>query len=643
MKPYYSARMTSKELHKAIAEGNIALVEKLLSDCGNMNEQLGLMGTPLCAAVFSNQVEVAKVLIKSGAQVNLADIDGEPLLSLAIRKSYRDMAGLLIKNGANVNKRDQVFNRVPICAATECGLLEVMEQLLTAGAYANAQDSSGNTALHIATQAGDLRAMSLLLNHGCSARPTNVAGNTPLHTAVCRGDLGALWLLAGCSHPYPQEPFTSAEVEQFLETGMPDIHLPVNCSKAYPDNCTCARDAGQSARQWVPKGHVELRCDINQGTVFSKDTALHQAAFTGRLDAVKLLIHAGVMVDCQNNDKQSPLHMACFKNRTSIAQVLLESGANPNLAGERKKFKHNYVFCHKGMIPLSLAAEQNNVKLIELLLDHGANFGKTSKPKFEDANPLFIALCRSATDAAQCLLKNTHRLADTFDINFRKSNEGTFLFAVAKCEEGQISVAKKLIELGCDVNARVADGRTALHNAAAMECPELITLLIENGADWSLRDNFGYNPLHTCVINDQLECAKMLVSCGADVNTRTVWSDFDPPDDISPLGLAIECENFELVHYFLEAGADLGSESYLFEDAETEQKARLEKVYEEDEELAERLQHLAHQAPSLTCVCVRRIRQHFRTNSLPFKNISSLPIPQIMVEKILGKISCLHR
>jgi len=63
------------------------------------------------------------------------------------------------------------------------------------------------------------------------------------------------------------------------------------------------------------------------------------------------------------------------------------------------------------------------------------------------------------------------------------------------CILDQIEMAKELIGLGVNVNAKdAADKQTALHVAAGLNNEEFVELLIKSGADISIKDNEGKTP-----------------------------------------------------------------------------------------------------------------------------------------------------
>jgi len=58
---------------------------------------------------------------------------------------------------------------------------------------------------------------------------------------------------------------------------------------------------------------------------------MHCACTEEHLEAVEVLIGLGVNVDTQDNDGNTPLHVATRTRHTGIAQLLLKAGANTEL------------------------------------------------------------------------------------------------------------------------------------------------------------------------------------------------------------------------------------------------------------------------------------------------------------------------
>jgi ankyrin repeat protein len=92
-------------------------------------------------------------------------------------------------------------------------------------------------------------------------------------------------------------------------------------------------------------------------------TPLHLAAFFGGTEAVRAILATGFPPDADavNRFKVRPIHSAAAARDVTAVRLLLEAGADPNVAQ------------NGGYTPLHTAAHNEDVELVRLLLDHGAD------------------------------------------------------------------------------------------------------------------------------------------------------------------------------------------------------------------------------------------------------------------------------
>ncbi|EAX86796.1 hypothetical protein TVAG_147380 [Trichomonas vaginalis G3] len=89
-------------IHKAASKNNIEIVKLLINNGVNVNEMNENGETPLHSAISANCFEVAEFLIKNGADVNKVNNSGNSPLQIA--KGNAKMVDLLIRNGAKEEK-----------------------------------------------------------------------------------------------------------------------------------------------------------------------------------------------------------------------------------------------------------------------------------------------------------------------------------------------------------------------------------------------------------------------------------------------------------------------------------------------------------------------------------------------------------
>ncbi len=124
--PWLEQRAAS--LPQAVAEGDIRLVESLLSDGADVKERDGRGQTALHLAAANGHKALVELLIAQGADVNAKGIGGGTPLHRASRPGYRDVVELLIAEGADVNARN-TNGQTPLSVAERNGHKEIAELL----------------------------------------------------------------------------------------------------------------------------------------------------------------------------------------------------------------------------------------------------------------------------------------------------------------------------------------------------------------------------------------------------------------------------------------------------------------------------------------------------------------------------------
>ena len=119
--------------------------------------------------------------------------------------------------------------------------------------------------------------------------------------------------------------------------------------------------------------------------------ALHVAAANDNVKAAKILISHGAKIDVRdavNND--SALIYGIRDGKFRVAELLLEAGADPNLADRR------------GFAPVHIAVARNDAKLVRRLLDHGTAINVRTHS--DGKTPLMIAAAAGFEEMVEMLL-----------------------------------------------------------------------------------------------------------------------------------------------------------------------------------------------------------------------------------------------
>jgi len=152
----------------------------------------------------------------------------------------------------------------------------------------------------------------------------------------------------------------------------------------------------------------------NQGT-HPKLRPLHQAILRQKTEIAKVLIEAGADVNAADPSKRTPLHLAVDRNLPEIASKLLEAGAKPN---EWDK---------AGWTPLHNAAAKNRLEVAKVLVSGGADVDALSErggtPLHEAAASADAELIRFLLDQGVDPAVEAHNGDKAYDVALEAGNE----------------------------------------------------------------------------------------------------------------------------------------------------------------------------------------------------------------------------
>ena len=135
--------LSGEDIWKAAKYGDFELVRLLWQrDRFKKNIDIEKDGyTALYVAVMHNQLEIAKFLLKKGANPNVK-VEGIPMLFVALEKGFDDVAICLLQNGADMNEfvcleKEDTEDLTPLGKAVYCKRTTVVKYLLDNGVSPN--------------------------------------------------------------------------------------------------------------------------------------------------------------------------------------------------------------------------------------------------------------------------------------------------------------------------------------------------------------------------------------------------------------------------------------------------------------------------------------------------------------------------
>ncbi|RKD69352.1 hypothetical protein BJ928_104492 [Rhizobium sp. WW_1] len=186
-------------LHKAAAAGDAAAIHQLLDNGAAVEARDASGATPLLIATHGNKVEAARVLIEAGADVNAKDdIQDSPYLYAGAR-GHLDILKLTLAHGADLKSTNR-YGGTALIPASERGHVETVAILIKAGVAVDHVNRLGWTALIEAVILSDggprhVQIVKQLVDAGADVNLADNDGVTPLQHARSRGFTAILKLL----------------------------------------------------------------------------------------------------------------------------------------------------------------------------------------------------------------------------------------------------------------------------------------------------------------------------------------------------------------------------------------------------------------------------------------------------------------
>lgn len=184
-------------LAQACMRGNAGVVSALIeagADVHRTSRFAGYDEPPFHTAASRCNVDVIRVLLKHGANVNDQTSEGFTALHKAARGGCAGCVQVLLEEGRADYSRRLINGSQPIHYAAQWNNSDCMKVLVEAGADINSRNKSGKTPLHWATEHHGVASVQWLLNNGADPRLAEYETNlTPHDYAVLGLEQAEYW------------------------------------------------------------------------------------------------------------------------------------------------------------------------------------------------------------------------------------------------------------------------------------------------------------------------------------------------------------------------------------------------------------------------------------------------------------------
>ena len=320
-------------------------------------------------------------------------------------------------------------------------------------------------------------------------------------------------------------------------------------------NADGVRPINRALRPWL---HPPLHAGVLAGTLLAHGAAynVYIAAVLGDTEYVRTaLARDPSLANFEDSSHYYPISAAARRNDLEMVRLLLDAGANPSLPEEGAPLGG----------ALWIAVYQKQREMAKLLLEHGANpdtAPESSGPailhtrKDPDLRQLLLDYGAKdddppRADPLQRLLEENDLVGLESELAKRKAiDPDAFLFwgegvIAGPARDGRRDVVEMLLRLG----ARVPDvskwGRFYYFKHT-----EIVSALLELGANPNHMNWHHFTMLHHMAADGDVEKARLLIDHGADVNA------VDEEYRSTPLGCAARWGQREMAALLLERGAD---------------------------------------------------------------------------------------
>ncbi|XP_063448453.1 ankyrin-3-like [Mytilus trossulus] len=274
--------------------------------------------------------------------------------------------------------------------------------------------------------------------------------------------------------------------------------------------------------------------------IYKNKAAIHYACEANHAEVVDLLVSHKAEVNCRAMDCETPIHIATRNECTQIIEFLIRNGGNPSLTN------------NDGDNSFHIACMKDNAECLLLLFQFTENSFIDEEYYYEKyidtknisgMSPLSIAYNNRNKNILEILILKGADIDNIYGLQ-----QETLLFKA--CKDGEEDIVSFLLEKSASTNVYNVDRKTPLYISCCLNYDKITCKLLENNANVNINSYDCYSPLYHLCMNNNVKIAKMLLQKDANV-------DFVLGNTESLLIMACKLNHPDIVDLLLQYNADV--------------------------------------------------------------------------------------
>lgn len=497
-------------------------------------------------SIKGGNLEVVKILIEHGAEIDVTDSEGQNALQKAAVKGDKALVAYLLDHGADVYHADgNGFTSTHFAARN--GFAEIVQLLIDNGADPQRQTSDGRTPLHSCYHHAETA--HTLLKNGVDVNKVTKHGFSPLYIAAYTGNVDVVKILLSYN---PDLELTSPDRHPALiaatllgKTEVMRLLLEAGANVNYQT------EAKRFPLQYAVEGNMEnilrVLMEYNPEVNFVGDhgkTALHCMNSDSSVTVIKILVNGGADLNIRDKNQDTPICSAVWSRNSEALKYLA------------KKAKLDIVGGIQGG-PLHIACYQSELHLVKILVDAGADVNLVDPTA---GTPLQIACCCRPDSSKEDQESVILYLINEANVDLHTIGGLLGCAINAACGWTSSEVVRLMLEKGASIETEDNMGRTAVHFAAARSIG-VFEEIFGSGGDVGLADTMGRTALHWASASGIAYVVNRIISASRnslDQGDRDGWTPllWAARGCNTTLNKSSSSEQEEIIKLLLDRGAD---------------------------------------------------------------------------------------